>query len=356
MREHAIAPTAQRLAEENNVDWRLLTGSGEGGSVVERDVLGYLARVMSGEEATNPTPEPLPEGLSAWPEEPERRQSTARETVHREVIGRTTSSTTNSTTSSTSNGAINRLERPLERVAARSEKQGVSTANQTAPGATPFTVSAPAAVTKPNAEAHTPWTVDKPAANLPKAAPRADAEAFFGSAPPESGTVPAAPTPKADETWETQTTPESPSRVPATPPEDEVTEDAAARAALAELETLKVRVAELEEERKRHVNELHQLSRLQETIALQKNEGAKLGVLQNEVKDLKAQLAAAQRPSERVEALAAHNRDLEARLVRARTFKSKAKAEFERVVEDNMMLEHELADLKRPRRGLFRKN
>ena len=64
---HAIVPTAQRLAEENNVDWRVLTGSGEGGSVVERDVLGYLARVMRGEEATDPTPEPLPEGLSAWP-------------------------------------------------------------------------------------------------------------------------------------------------------------------------------------------------------------------------------------------------------------------------------------------------
>ncbi len=353
MTEHAIAPTAQRLAEENNVDWRLLTGSGKGGSVVERDVLGYLARVMSGEEATDPTPEPLPEGLSAWPEEPERRQSTAREAVNREVIGRTT----DSTTSSTSNGAINRLEnKPLERVAARSEKQGVSTANQTAPGAAPFSVPAPAAVTKPNAEAYTPWTVDKPAANLPKAAPRADAEAFFGSAPPKSETVPAAPTPEVDEARETKTTLEFLSRVPAAPPEDEVTEDAAARAALAELETLKVRVAELEEERKRHVNELHQLSRMQETIALQKNEGAKLGALQNEVKDLTAQLAAAQRSSERVEALAAHNRDLEARLVRARTFKSKAKAEFERVTEDNMMLEHELADLKRPRRGLFRKN
>lgn len=63
-----IAPLAKRLAEENNVDWRRLTGSGEGGQVVERDVLEYLARVMAGEEALDPTPEPVPEGMAAWPE------------------------------------------------------------------------------------------------------------------------------------------------------------------------------------------------------------------------------------------------------------------------------------------------
>jgi hypothetical protein len=61
-----IAPLAQRLAEENNVDWRSLEGSGENGRIVERDVLEYLARVMAGEEATDPTPEPLPEGMEAW--------------------------------------------------------------------------------------------------------------------------------------------------------------------------------------------------------------------------------------------------------------------------------------------------
>lgn len=67
MHEPDIAPLARRLAEENNVDWRRLAGTGEGGRVVERDVLGYLARVMAGEEAVDPTPEPVPEGMEAWP-------------------------------------------------------------------------------------------------------------------------------------------------------------------------------------------------------------------------------------------------------------------------------------------------
>ena len=67
MSEPDIAPLARRLAEQNNVDWRRLKGSGEGGRIVERDVLDYLARVMAGEEAVDPTPEPLPEGMEAWP-------------------------------------------------------------------------------------------------------------------------------------------------------------------------------------------------------------------------------------------------------------------------------------------------
>jgi hypothetical protein len=63
-----IVPLARRLAEENNVDWRRLRGSGEQGRVVERDVLEYLARVMAGVEDVDPTPEPVPEGMVAWPE------------------------------------------------------------------------------------------------------------------------------------------------------------------------------------------------------------------------------------------------------------------------------------------------
>lgn len=61
-----IAPLARRLAEENNVEWRRLQGSGTDGRIVERDVLDFLARVMAGEEDVNPTAEPLPEGLKAW--------------------------------------------------------------------------------------------------------------------------------------------------------------------------------------------------------------------------------------------------------------------------------------------------
>ncbi len=67
--EPDIAPLAKRLAEENNVSWQQLNGSGANGKIVERDVLEYLARVMAGEEALNPTAEPVPEGMEAWPEE-----------------------------------------------------------------------------------------------------------------------------------------------------------------------------------------------------------------------------------------------------------------------------------------------
>lgn len=67
--EPDIAPLAKRLAEENNVNWRGLAGSGSDGRILEKDVLEYLARVMSGEEDLNPTAEPVPEGMEAWPEE-----------------------------------------------------------------------------------------------------------------------------------------------------------------------------------------------------------------------------------------------------------------------------------------------
>lgn len=68
MSEPQITNLARRLAEQNNVDWRRLSGSGPDGSVLERDVLDYLARVMAGEEAVDPTPEPLPEGMDSWTE------------------------------------------------------------------------------------------------------------------------------------------------------------------------------------------------------------------------------------------------------------------------------------------------
>ncbi len=68
MSEPDISNLARRLAEQNNVAWQSLSGSGPDGRVVERDVLDYLARVMAGEEALDPTPEPLPEGMEAWTE------------------------------------------------------------------------------------------------------------------------------------------------------------------------------------------------------------------------------------------------------------------------------------------------
>lgn len=69
MSQPEISPLAKRLAEENNVDWHALQGSGPAGKVVERDVLEYLSRVMAGEEDLNPTPEPTPDGMDSWPEE-----------------------------------------------------------------------------------------------------------------------------------------------------------------------------------------------------------------------------------------------------------------------------------------------
>ncbi|MFA5550870.1 MAG: E3 binding domain-containing protein [Trueperaceae bacterium] len=69
MSEPDIATLARRLAEQNNVDWRALSGSGPDGKIVERDVLDFLARVMAGDEALDPTPEPLPEGMEAWPDQ-----------------------------------------------------------------------------------------------------------------------------------------------------------------------------------------------------------------------------------------------------------------------------------------------
>lgn len=76
MSEPDITALARRLAEQNNVDWRGLDGTGEGGRIVERDVLDYLARVMAGDEALDPTPEPLPDGMEVWPDQdPALRQA-----------------------------------------------------------------------------------------------------------------------------------------------------------------------------------------------------------------------------------------------------------------------------------------
>lgn len=75
MTELPISPLARRIAEENNVDWRALEGSDAGGGVNERDVLNYLEGVMLGTQPVDPTPEPLPEGMTAWAEEPGHAQA-----------------------------------------------------------------------------------------------------------------------------------------------------------------------------------------------------------------------------------------------------------------------------------------
>lgn len=55
-----IAPLAKILAEANGIEWRNLHGSGEGGLIVEGDILGYLSRIMSGEEEPPATPVDAP--------------------------------------------------------------------------------------------------------------------------------------------------------------------------------------------------------------------------------------------------------------------------------------------------------
>ncbi|UQN05117.1 E3 binding domain-containing protein [Deinococcus sp. QL22] len=55
-----IAPLAKILAEANGIDWQRLNGTGEGGMIVEQDILNYLSRVMSGEEEPPETPVDLP--------------------------------------------------------------------------------------------------------------------------------------------------------------------------------------------------------------------------------------------------------------------------------------------------------
>ncbi|MCP2014279.1 hypothetical protein L1280_001416 [Deinococcus sp. HSC-46F16] len=55
-----IAPLAKILAEANGIDWQHLDGSGEGGMIVEQDILNYLTRIMSGEEEPPATPVDAP--------------------------------------------------------------------------------------------------------------------------------------------------------------------------------------------------------------------------------------------------------------------------------------------------------
>ncbi|MFC4426964.1 E3 binding domain-containing protein [Deinococcus navajonensis] len=55
-----IAPLAKILAEANGIDWQHLQGSGDGGQIVEQDILTHLARIMSGEEEPPSTPVDAP--------------------------------------------------------------------------------------------------------------------------------------------------------------------------------------------------------------------------------------------------------------------------------------------------------
>lgn len=314
MADPVIAPPTQRLAEDNNVEWRALTGSGEGGEVLESDVLAYLTRVMLGAEAADPTPEPLPEGLSAWPEEPARQSRSSdlfSASLARPVVAKTEPEPEPSL-----------WGRDLPKASPEPEEEM---------GGFVFEVGEPELEPQPvPEETFGGW-----------GALEAEAVTSYEAGDMSVESVPFMPEAVIRET--------PVSEIAAEPLEPGVPE-AVYQEALTEIQTLRARLASLEEERLRHVSELHQLSRMQETIALQKNEGGKLSAAQGEVQRLKAELAAARGEAQHVAALEAKNRDLEERLNRARTFRKDAKAEYERLLADNMMLEHEAADLKK-RRG-----
>ncbi len=329
MSNPSIIPSAQRLAEANNVNWRTLQGSGDGGSVVERDVLAHLARVMMGEEETNPTPEPLPEGMRAWPEELERRKgqeaSAASETAP---------------------------EPPAE-----------PTAGDTAADDSPWSLepSAPDPTTTPVSGG---WDDD------PSLQAEAEPEAEYAFAPD----VQADPDADASVRFEaaggygtddeadndTEHVAEYVAEYSTDSGDDSAAElvggvsEEVYQVALDELEMLRARTETLEEERSQHLSELRKLPELQKTTEIQQTELAKLGILQSEIGGLKDQLAAAQTEVQRVHELTALNQDLEARLERAREFKDGAKAELERIMGVNKTLEAQLAASAKPKRPWWR--
>ncbi len=55
--DEQITPLAKKLAEENSIDWRFIKGTGPVGKVIERDILHYLSRIMSGELDLPSTPD-----------------------------------------------------------------------------------------------------------------------------------------------------------------------------------------------------------------------------------------------------------------------------------------------------------
>lgn len=80
MAEPKITPLARRLAEENGIDWRRLQGTGPEGTIVERDVLAFLVKVMAGEVDLPPAPEEPP------PLPPEEELKRVQEVLDREGV------------------------------------------------------------------------------------------------------------------------------------------------------------------------------------------------------------------------------------------------------------------------------
>ena len=81
MNEPKITPLARRLAEENGIDWRRIQGTGPEGEITERDILNFLAKVMSGEITLEGPPPGEPPPL-----EGEADLDSAREKLEKEGV------------------------------------------------------------------------------------------------------------------------------------------------------------------------------------------------------------------------------------------------------------------------------
>ncbi len=328
MSNPSIIPSAQRLAETNNVNWRTLQGSGDGGSVVERDVLAHLARVMLGEEETNPTPEPLPEGMRAWPEESERRKRDAQD-------------------ASAAPGTVS------EPAAAPPEDDSPWSLEPSAPEPTTKPVSAGwDDAPSPQAEAEPDEAEYAFGAPDVQAESDADDSVRF-EAPDDHGTDYEAEHDTEHVAEYSADSGDDSAGAPAAELVGGVSEEIY-QAALDELEMLKARTETLEEERSRHLSELGKLPELQKTAEMQGTELGKLRILQGEVGGLKDQLAAAQAEAQRAQELTALNHDLEERLERAREFKEGAKAELARIMAAKETLEAQLAAATKSKRPWWR--
>lgn len=309
MSEKTITASAQMLAEDNNVDWRLLQGTGEGGIITEEDVVMYLAMVNVGEAPVNPTAEPLPEGLTAWPEELQGRPP----------------QTPLSNQFQKADEAPQLAETPQE-----------SGWDFSAPAATP--PEAPAAVPAETGGFAFSSEAAAPEAAVPEATVPEAAEAGFtaaGGAEPfavDSGS--SQPVQEPDPVSPFASAAVSPAEAPKEAPANAVSA-ADYQQLLRELAVLKQDVSDLSEER----------DGLRSEVALRQQEADQAAGLRQEVATLRQRLEEYERLAGRAAELEAHNQELEDRLERARAFKRGAKAEFHRVLADNMMLEQELSDI-----------
>ena len=151
MTEPNITPLARRLAEENGIDWRNLEGSGPDGTIVERDILAFLAKVMAGEVELPPQPEDTqpPEEL---PDITQVQEALAREGVDlEELVPGITSETAPGETAAAEEEVLFEMDFEEEFSFEEEPQAGVEEAPEAAEGY--FAAEAPAAPPAPETPA-----------------------------------------------------------------------------------------------------------------------------------------------------------------------------------------------------------